>query len=142
MLYVKIGENGLPTDIKPSLNDFEYRDKSWQNRWDWKDFAEVSRLALYLTAMTGKTYLPVDHTESVSPRFDIISAPVIGDKVSRGFNGDYYPSGEITKITKGWRVTTSTGRRFSRVKDTAAWREVGRGFYMVAGHIDERNPHF
>lgn len=142
MLYVKVGPTGLPLEVKATLTNDEHQDRSWQSRWDWKDFAIVERLAMYLTAMAGKTYLPTDATESTSPRYDIIEAPKVGDKVSRGFNGDYYPEGEIVKITKGWRVTTSTGAKFNRFKNTSGWREVGKGFWMVHGHIDERNPHF
>ena len=142
-MYVKLSDTGLPLQVKEHLNEFEQRDRSWTTRWDWKDYATVERLSKYLTAMTGKTYLPVDHGPHVGPQFDIIEAPKMGDDVSRGFNGDYYPCGKIVKITKSWRVTTSEGNVFNRRKNTAAWVEVGGGpFCLVPGIRDERNPHF
>lgn len=140
MLYVKV-VNGLPVEITKELTEANRGDKSWQNRWDWKSSDEVQRLASYITAMTGRTHLP-SHTPGTSPSYDVIEAPMVGDPVSYGFNGDYYPCGTIVKITKGWRVTTSTGKVFNRFKKTAGWRMVGGTWGMVAGHHDERNPHF
>lgn len=142
-MHVKISKTGLPLEVKETLNEFEYRDRAWQTRWDWKSFDEVERLSRYLTAMTGKTYLPVDHGPHTGPRFDVMEAPKVGDQVSRGFNGDYYPCGTIVRITKNWMVITSEGRKFNRRRNTAAWVEVGGGpFCLVPGHRDERNPHF
>ena len=73
------------------------------------------------------------------PRFDVIAAPKIGDPVSIKFNGDYYPAGVIEKITKGWRITTSTGSRFKRNKLTASWNQIGTCCAMVSGHHNKRN---
>jgi hypothetical protein len=137
MLYVRI-KNNLPVEVSSE----HQADGDWESRWDWKSFDEVSRLATYLTAMTGKTYLPADHGDGVSPRFDIIEAPRVGDKVSRTFNGDTYPAGEIVKITKGWQITTSTGQKFRQFRQSGAWREVRGSFWMLAGHTFEQNPHF
>ena len=141
MIYIKV-VNGLPVEWASELSSEQHRDPAWQNRWDWKDFETVERLALYMTAATGKTYLPADRSASVSPRYDVIEAPKVGDPVSYGFNGDYYPCGYITRITKGWRVYTSEGKTFNRRKNSAGWTMVGGTWGMVAGHIDERNPHF
>ena len=112
------------------------------DRWDWKSLDEVKSLAQQATELTGEVHLGVDHGDGVSPRFDVIAAPKIGNKVSKGFNGDYYPCGEIVKITPSWQVTTSTGEKFRRVKESGGWRQTGRSSWMVDGHIDERNPHF
>lgn len=141
MIYIKV-VNGLPVEWAGALSPEQHRDPAWQNRWDWKDYETVERLALYMTAATGKTYLPADRTESTSPRYDVILAPKVGDLVSYGFNGDYYPCGKITRITKGWRVYTDSGKTFNRVKNSGGWRMVGGTWGMVAGHIDERNPHY
>jgi hypothetical protein len=141
MIFVKV-ENGLPVKVAEKLTSEQHQDPTWQSRWDWKDFETVSRLSKYITAMTGKIYLPTDATESTAPRYDIIEAPAVGDPVSYGFNGDYYPCGYITKITKGWRVTTSEGKVFNRRPNGRSWRMVGGTWGMVAGHISEQNPHF
>lgn len=140
MFYIQV-VNDLPVAIAEELTSEQHRDKTWQNRWDWKDMETVERLARYVTAMKGKPYLAADRGTSTSPRYDVIEAPCVGDPVSYGFNGDYYPCGTITKITKGWRVTTSEGKVFNRRKDSSSWRMVGGTWGMVAGHIDERNPH-
>jgi len=151
MLYI-LFKNKLPVHVTtespytgtPKLKEFaglgEY--DSVQSRWDWKSLEEVEGLALRLTAMTGKTYLGTDSGPGVSPRFEVIEAPKVGDPVSQGFNGDYYPCGEITKITKGWRITTSTGKVFNRRKNSGSWKMVNGHSSMVAGHISEQNPHF
>ena len=110
---------------------------------NFKSYEEVDALAKKLTAMTGVVYLGYDNSEYSSPRYGVMEAPKVGDKVSCAFNGDYYPAGEIVKITKGWRVTTSDGTVFNRYKKIrAGWVQVGGTWSMVAGHIDERNPSF
>lgn len=143
MLNVKMSPTGLPLEVKTgSLNEFEYRDPAWQSRWDWKDFATVETLARYITAMTGKVHLPIDSGPAVSPRYDVIEAPCVGDEVSYGFNGDYYPDGTITKITKGWTITTSGGHTYRRKGNTSRWSQPGGTWGLVSGHIYEQNPHF
>jgi hypothetical protein len=66
----------------------------------------------------------------------------MGDEVSYAFNGDYTPCGVVVKITKGFRITTSTGRVFNRSKKSAGWMMVGGTYRLVGGHISERNPSF
>jgi hypothetical protein len=127
----------------PKLKDFPgIKYNKVQSRWDWKSHEQVVKLAEMLTKMTGKLYLGTDAGESTSPRYDIKEAPCVGDKVSRSFNGDSYPCGEIVKITPTWQITTSDGTQFRRYKQSGGWRQTGRGFWMIGGHVDERNPHF
>ncbi|MBT9138102.1 MAG: hypothetical protein DDT31_00649 [Syntrophomonadaceae bacterium] len=140
MIYIRV-VNELPVEWTSNFSPEQHKGSQWQSRRDWQDYATVERFAQYLTAATGKTYLPADYTENVSPRYDIIEAPKVGDLVSYGFNGDYYPCGAITKITKGWRVTTSGGKKFNRFKQTGNWLAIGGTWSMVSGHINERNPH-
>jgi hypothetical protein len=142
MLHIKIGPTGLPLDVKTALNEFEHRDPTWQSRWDWKTFEEVERLARYLTAMKGTLYIPIDNTDAVSPRYDIIECPKVGDPVSYGFNGDYYPDGHIVKITKTLQITTSTGHTYRRKGLRACWLQPGGTWGLVAGHRYEQNPSF
>lgn len=140
MIYVRIVE-GKVTEVTHKHPE-DHANREWQSRWDWKDFATVEKLAAELTALTGKLHLGTDATESTSPRYDIIEAPKVGDEVSKGFNGDYYPCGKIIKVSKTFQVTTDTGAKFRRYKNTGGWRQAGRGFWMVSGVRDERNPHF
>jgi hypothetical protein len=141
MIFVKV-ENGLPVEVATQLVAQQHSDPTWQSRWDWKDFETVSRLSRYITAMTARDYLPIDNGPHHSPRYDIINAPAVGDEVSYGFNGDYYPDGTIVKITPTFQVTTSTGHTYRRKGLTSGWYQPGGTWGMVAGHIYEQNPHF
>jgi hypothetical protein len=154
MLYVHL-KNGLPTKV---LHHKEFHDlklqgadvwakagsDGWQSRWDWTSFGQVCIIAQYLTAMTGKTYLGADAGSSTTPRYDIIEAPQVGDPISYGFNGDYYPDGHIERITKNWMVVSTTGSKYNRSRQGAGtgWLKVGGTWSMVAGHIFEQNPSF
>lgn len=142
MMYVKIGPTGLPLEVRDSHPLFIDRGDKWQSRWDWKSFEEVQRLAMYITAMTGKVHIGTDATESTSPRYDIIEIPKVGDEVSYGFNGDYYPDGVITKITSKLQITTSGGGTYRQRKNTGSWIKTGGTWSLVKGHISEQNPHF
>jgi len=150
MLYIRI-EAGFPVEVSaeyPGKGQKEITwarraDGSWGSGWfsrnDIKSFAFARTMAELLTEKFGKRYLPCQRGSS---EFDVIEAPVVGNEVSKGFNGDYYPCGKIVKITPTFQITTSDGTKFRRVKESAGWREVGRGFWMVAGVHDERNPSF
>ncbi len=112
-----------------------------QNRWDWKTFDQAQAIAEKLTTATGNHYIATDAGAHVSPRFDVAEVPQVGDAVSMSFNGDSYPVGNIVKISKTLkRITTSTGKVFTRKRDTGC-RSDGT-FSMIAGHISEKNPHF
>ncbi len=110
-------------------------------RWDWHSFETVERIANDLTAIHGKVYLPIDSGTSTHPRYDIIEAPLVGDAISSGFNGDIRPCGHIKSISNSFRVITSTdGSKFYRKKQTGVWK---KGYLsLVMGHIDRTNPHF
>lgn len=140
-MYVKIVD-GRPTEFKNKLEDLDLADKRWKGSWDFKSLDEVKGYALYLTAMTGDSYVGVDRTASVSPQFDVVCVPKVGDAVSKSFNGDSYPDGIVVKVTKNLTVVTSTGSRYRRFKETSGWRKEGGTWWLINGHHDERNPHF
>lgn len=84
----------------------------------------------------------------------------VGDDVSRGFNGDWYPCGKVARITKKY-LFTDNGQKFSLrtfkeekledVLDKFEWVEYtqeyfkevnGSPFVLAKGIISELNPHF
>lgn len=140
-MYVKIVD-GRVASCKNKLEDLEWADRRWKGPWDFKSLDEVKGYALYLTAMTGDSYVGVDRTSAVSPRYDVCRVPHVGDEVSKSFNGDSYPDGYVVKVTKNLTVVTSTGSRYRRFKETSGWRKEGGTWWLIQGHHDERNPHF
>jgi len=113
------------------------------NLHDLSTLSDAADVAAAAGALTGETYLPIDGGSGVSPRFDVIRAPHVGDKVSYAYNGDYYPCGTVTAISPTLRkVTTSTGRVFYRTRAQAgAWRSRGM-WSLVHGHVSRLNPEF
>ena len=88
------------------------------------------------------TYLVADKGHGISPRYDVIAAPKVGNKVSRSFNGDYHPAGEVTKVSASFkRVATSDGTVFYRQGASASWVSNGKDA-MVGGHHKEQNKEF
>ena len=152
MLYIRL-ENGLPVettekhpgcgpDIWVNLRKIALASANgWISARDFESKIDADAMAQYLTAMKGAPYLGCDAGSGHYPRYTVVAAPRLGDEVSYGFNGDYYPCGKITRITKGWRVTTDGGKTFNRYKETGGWRMVGGTWWMVDGVVDERNPH-
>jgi len=118
--------------------------------WGVRDFAHATALAAAMTERGGAAWLPVDYGTSRSPRYTIVPAPVVGAAVSYGFNGDFYPCGNIVRVSS---VTTGAKRVearddagavsvFYRHKLSGSWIKAGGTWCMVAGHRDERNPSF
>lgn len=83
---------------------------------------------------------------------------VIGDEVSYGFNGDWYPAGKVTKLTAKF-LTTERGGKFSLHlsnyreyndalgKSVDVKREVFRSVHggtwlLTKGIVEAQNPHF
>jgi hypothetical protein len=111
-------------------------------RHDFETMDEAEMIAEQATKATGVLHIATDSGANVYPRFDVVEAPKVGDKVSQSFNGDSYPRGEITHISKSLKkVVTSTGHTFWRRGSTGSW--VVNGYAsMVQGHISEMNPSF
>lgn len=114
-------------------------------RWDFATFADAEAMAVKANALSKVEYIPTDSGPNVSPRYDVIAAPVIGSKVSRSFNGDSYPAGTIVSISKTLKkITASNGMAtwdFYRVGQSGTWRNNGT-WSMVSGHRFELNPSF
>lgn len=68
--------------------------------------------------------------------------PAVGDPVSYSFNGDSYPDGHVTKVSKTLRVTTSSGKVYRRKGLTGAWIAEGGTWSLGFGHVSKRNPEF
>lgn len=114
-----------------------------ESRWDWNTSEAAQLVANALNNTIGEVrFIATDAGEHVSPRYDVIELPKVGDKVSYAFNGDYYPCGEITSISKSLRIiTTSDGRKFYRKRQTGSWVS-DRTWSLVNGHHNRRNPEF
>lgn len=104
---------------------------------------EAVKAAEEQTKATGQEWLSCDRGSHVWPRYCIVQTPAVGDKVSYGFNGDYYPDGEIVRVSGGnLTVTTSGGHRYYRRGNSPTWIQAGGTWSLVSGHRDERNPSF
>lgn len=111
----------------------------FESRNDWETLARVESLAAQLSTLTGDLYLAYDK-QSTRPRFDLFKAPKVGDEVSMGFNGDYYPCGKIATISKSMKkIVTDKGTVFYR-RSMSRWLNAGT-FVMIPGVHEERNPH-
>ena len=120
----------------------------WIERWDFPSLEFATRLAASATKLTGEEWLPVDQGPHHSPRFDVISCPKVGDDVSKGFNGDYYPIGKVVSISAApaRRVITVDGPRgrlrFYRNKLSSGWTQAGGTWGLVKGVVDRYNREF
>lgn len=144
MFYFRI-VNDTVTQIGVDLSLENYRDPSWISRHDITSFEHAEQIASQANALigAGTALIPIDNGEHCWPRYDVVEAPKVGDKVSRCINGHYYPDGEIVKVSgqNNRIVTTSTGRKYYRRRLSGAW--VANKFYsMVSGHISRLNPEF
>ncbi len=116
--------------------------EGWANRNDFDSFMLAQAIADSASRLTGRTYIATDSGEGCYPRYDVIEAPAVGEEVSYAFNGDYYPCGTIVSISKSMKlITTSTGRKFYRSRQSGSWLNGGM-WSLVSGHISEKNPSF
>ena len=117
--------------------------KDAQSRWDWTSKSQVNDLAARANAAAGQDlYIGIDRGQYISPRFDVVRCPQVGEDVSYAFNGDSYPCGQVAKISDSLKViTTTTGKRFYRRRETGSWLKDGMWF-LVQGHHFTQNPEF
>jgi hypothetical protein len=125
-----LDDQGLPVDFDQVID---------QHDMYGKNAVYATAGALWLTEKTGDDHLPCTRDDR---NYYIARCPKVGDKVSYAFNGDYYPDGEIVKVTKTYQVTTSTGSKYRRRKLSGTWVKVGGTWSMVHGHISRSNMEF
>lgn len=123
----------------------------WVNRNDISEypgapFLYAQQIAESASKLVGRPFLAVDDGECVSPRYDVIEAPQVGDDVSKAFNGDYYPVGKIVAIQKNYRRIVVDGSArgrliFARRKESGSWLNKGM-WSLVSGVINKWNPEF
>lgn len=149
MFYIKM-ENGKAVAAQNEYpgNEAMAQRGAYENRNDWPTFERAEQVAKELNEAAVQTverpYIATDAGPHVSPRFDVIARPLVGDAVSYGFNGDSYPDGKIIKVSgKEFRIiTTDTGSVYYRRKQSGGWKKQGGTWSLLAGHRNERNPHF
>ena len=121
-------------------NEAQHAD-GWVSRYNFESFEQAQEVADAASIFEGVDYIATDAGEWCSPRYDVIRAPQVLDPVSYAFNGDAYPCGYIKTISKTMKkITTTTGKTFYRKRNTGSWVSAPCWF-MVEGHISERNPH-
>ena len=119
----------------------------WLSRSDVPSYEYAVKLATSAAANLKKNFIAVDNGPAVHPQFDVIEAPAVGDDVSKGFNGDYYPIGKIVKISgANQRIVTVDGPygllKFYRRRLTGSWVQSGGTWGLVAGIVDRLSPEF
>lgn len=142
----------------------EHRDpdiyRKAESRWDWNSYERAVEVAAKLNADAEAvgaldeqghvaTYIAVDQGSGCSPRYDVIAGWYVGEKVSKGFNGDYYPVGTIVKMSADQRIITVQSdnpevplRKFWRRKLTSCWLLTGGTWRLVSGVHNDKNPSF
>jgi hypothetical protein len=156
MLYFKISSppvtatftgvsNITVSEEYPGNEAMQLRPRLWFNRNDFKHFEQAKAVAEQANACggyKGSQLVAVDSGPNVSPRYDVIVLPKVGDPVSYAFNGDSYPDGTIVSVSASLKVVkTSTGRSYYRRRETGSWVNNGT-WSLVAGHVYKQNPSF
>lgn len=117
----------------------------------YETYEEARVAAAAKTLETGVPHIACYRGRSAVVPYDVKRVPQVGDDVSMGFNGDYYPVGQIHSISaSGEKITTTTGRIFRRPRKVLV-DETGREFkqhawtdgcfWLVHGVRREMNPH-
>lgn len=128
---------------------------TFENRNDWKSYAAAEEVATALNKKAGKVqYIATDSGPYVSPRYDVMELPKVGDAVSYAFNGDYYPCGKIKSMSPGPGFRRIVAGPDFTGKDRVFWRRCQNGeavggawvnagtWSLVPGTIEKRNPEF
>lgn len=120
----------------------------WIERRDFPSFEFAAQLAAGASKLTGEDWIPVDRGDHTSPRYDVMVCPKVGDDVSKGFNGDYYPIGKVVSVSAApaRRVITVDGPRgklrFYRNKLSSGWTQAGGTWGLIKGVHSDWNREF
>lgn len=131
-------------EVRASLNDDQSNLTALMRPYITLDDCPTREIADHMAEQlndeAGKEiYLGVDRGAHIFPRYSVVVAPQIGDKVSYAFNGDSRPCGEIKSISATLkRITTTDGRTFYRRGESASWIS-NRTWSLVQGHVEKRN---
>ncbi|AGN30063.1 hypothetical protein VPFG_00060 [Vibrio phage nt-1] len=140
MLYINLTTRSVTSEHSVAQQWLQER-HDVQSRWDW-DCDTIEQVAEVCKMIDDERYMVTDAGAGCSPRFDIIEKPQVGDEVSYAFNGDYYPDGEIAKISKTMKmITTTTGKKYYRKQLTGRWVNAGT-WTLVQGHVSKLNEEF
>ncbi len=102
-----------------------------ETRNDWRTFDKAKEVA----ALLGDKYIAVDYGSHVSPRYDVINMPQVGDAISYGYNGDAYPCGHIKSISESKKLIVSTeGHKFYRRGQSGTWK-YAQTWSLMSGHF-------
>jgi len=141
-MFIKL-QNGQAVEIisPRDVSNAVLRKDDWLHMSDIMSEEQAIKIAEELTETTGKQHI---HSvrENCSPKFTVFAVPAVGDEVSGKFNGDSNPCGVIVKVSKTFRIVTSTGHKFNRVGKTPSWKEVNGYRNLIQGHHNERNAEF
>jgi hypothetical protein len=107
-----------------------------------QDIMVAARLIQENSVYLGRIEKGAQKGPHVHPRFSAIEVPQVGDEVSYTFNGDYYPDGTVTRVSKSLVITTSEGHRYYRKGASGTWKQTGGTWSLIRGHISERNQEF
>lgn len=128
----------------------DHLDPTHENRNNWKTFDAAKEVA----AALGAGWIATDAGPYVSPRYDVIDLPKVGDAVSYTFNGDSYPCGTIKSISPGPGFRRIVAGPDFTGKDRVFWRRCHDGeptggawinektWSLISGHHERRNPEF
>lgn len=145
MIVVKVIDANTARIASRAEANRNFGNVSFQSRSDWRTFDRAKHIAKCLNEEykdEGRVYIATDAGSSVSPRYDVIEAPYVGDEVSYSFNGDSYPCGTIASISKTLKkITTTTGMSFYRRGESGSWVSNGT-WTLIPSHIYEQNPSF
>lgn len=138
-MFFKVADETLKiTEIR---EDFE------QGLYDATDLVQklgfkMEEIKEQVEALTGKKHFVYKSRTHLCP-IQVVKLPEVGEEVSKGFNGDYYPCGKIEKISASYgKIVTEDGTVFIRQKKNPVCWLNDRTWSMVPGIKDERNPHF
>jgi hypothetical protein len=104
------------------------------------------QLADSLTTFTGRKFIATDRGAGYGDDFGFVEVPVIGDDVSKCFNGDSYHVGKIVSVSKTFKKVVAEDENgnktvFNRRGESGAWVN-NNTWCMISGIRNEQNPHF